>query len=90
MRTVTAQKWASVLAEAEASDLTMRAFARARGVNPKTLAWWKWKLRREAHGGPFLEVVTGGPLVVVVGGARVEVDGDTDLALLRRVVGALA
>ena len=90
MRTPTARKWASVLAEAEDSELSMREFARSRGVNPNTLAWWKWKLGREAHGARFLEVVTGGPLVVVVGDARVEVDHDTDLVLLRRVVGALA
>ena len=93
MRTATARKWASVLADAEDSELTMREFARSRGVNPNTLAWWKWKLGREAHaahGERFLEVVSGGPLVVVVGDVRIEVDHDTDVVLLRRVVGALA
>lgn len=44
-------RWARILEDAEASELTQSAFARANGINPRTLSWWKWKLRQEPEPG---------------------------------------
>lgn len=91
-----ARRWAHVVAEAERSDLSLRAFAEARGVNPRTLSWWKWRLAQEANEGrvDFVEARVRWPtateLRVRVGEALVEVDTDTDLELLVRVVRALS
>ena len=98
MPTPAAQKWTAVLARAEASELTMREFARSQGLNPNTLAWWKWKLGREPRPDsdcPFLEVVVEEPDVTVILAlddlpAHVVVDRQTDLDLLRRMLEALS
>lgn len=42
-------RWAVRIAAFEASGQTARAFARAHDLNPSTLAWWRWRLRREAE-----------------------------------------
>lgn len=39
--------WRQVVAEVERGG-TIASTARAHGVKPKTLAWWRWTLRREA------------------------------------------
>lgn len=72
----------------------MREFARSRGLNPNTLAWWKWRLNRSPtrprpH---FLPVVvaTSALLELRVGPATVFVDDETDMGLLKRVILALA
>lgn len=90
-----ARRWALVVADAEQSELPLRAFAEARGVNPRTLAWWKWRLAREAEEDrvDFVEAVVLQPsteLRVRVGEAVMEVDTDTDLELLARVIRALS
>ncbi|MCP5071388.1 MAG: hypothetical protein GY946_32910 [bacterium] len=41
-----AERWSAVLARAERSGLSLRAFAASEGHNPNTLAWWRWNLRR--------------------------------------------
>lgn len=94
-----AVRWTRVLQEAEASELTQAAFARSNGINPGTLAWWKWRLRQAPVSTPsaqadFVEVVVSPPtpsLRVQVGDRPVHalVNHDTDMTLLRQVVEAL-
>ncbi len=93
METPAARRWATVLLEAEESELSLRAFARSRGLNPQTLAWRKWRLSRASkEESAFVEALVRptSELRVRVGEAVIEVEPDTDLALLARVVGALS
>lgn len=46
MTKTTESKWRALIGEQEASGLTVREFAEARGVAPSTLFWWRSKLRR--------------------------------------------
>lgn len=92
-----AERWSSVLADADRSGLSLRAFARREGLNPSTLAWWRWNLKREQgeHAVRLAEVVLvddapqPAPLHVRIGEADILVHEDTDLQLGRRVVEAL-
>jgi transposase-like protein len=97
-----AERWRAIVWRARQSGQSMNAFARANGLNANTLAWWSWRIgadARSASPAPLLEPAfveavltapgTGPRLHVQVGAARIEVDADTDLDLLRRVVGAL-
>ncbi len=94
MHTPAARKWTAILADAERVGLPMREFARSRGLNPSTMAWWKWRLKRESGGslsGFIPVVVTSSPVVELrIGAMTVAVDDDTDLSLLRRVIEALS
>jgi len=95
METPAARRWSTVLSEAEESELSLRAFARSRGLNPQTLAWWRWRLSQtseEEEESGFVEAIVqpATELRVRVGEAVIEVEPDTDLALLARVVGALS
>ena len=93
--TPAARKWSGILDDLEDSELGVRAFARARGLNPNTLAWWRWKLANTSSARPggraFVEVVPASASVrIEVRGGVVHVDQDSDLGLLRRVLEALA
>ena len=97
-----AARWSRLVHRSHRSPLTVREFARREGVNPRTLAWYRWKLRGErgAARQAFAEVVVepprsaeawaAGGLAVHIGTARVDIDGSTDLQLLRAVVEVLA
>ncbi len=95
-----AVRWSRIVDRSYHTSMPLREFARREGVNPNTLAWWRWRLRRETTEQGFAEVVVvddereearcGGGLVVHVGAARVEVDGSSDLQLLRAVVEVLS
>jgi len=93
MNTLAAQRWRPIVEQARRSSLSIRAFARENGINPNTLAWWNWRLGKEAPEPAFLEVVVAPrearPLRMHIGPVEVEVDADTDLGLLRRLVEAL-
>ena len=39
------------------SGLSLREFAREKGLSANTLAWWRWKLRREDGGEQPVELV---------------------------------
>lgn len=98
-------RWARILEDAEASELTQSAFAQAHDINPRTLSWWKWKLQQEPESDKrpadmdFVEVVmasspappTSSSLRVQLGDRSVYavVEFDTDMPLLRRVMEAL-
>lgn len=94
MQSPASKRWSAILDEAARSELSMRNFAHAHGLNPNTLAWWKWKLARdEAPSSPFLEVALSVPspaLRVHVGGAHIDVHDEVNLELLRQVVEVLA
>ena len=96
-----ADRWHAIIDRFEASDQTLREFAESNDLNRKTLAWWRWELGRSssARQPSFVELVVAdeqlpvraSTLIVELGttGARVVVEDDTDLGLLRRVAEAL-
>jgi transposase len=65
--------------------LTAAEFAAEAGINPRTLTFWKWRLRRERgrggrpRTGGFVEVVAATP-----GGAVVEKAGPASLEVVLR------
>lgn len=95
--------WQKHIAAWSASGLTARQFAARIGVNPNTLAHWKWRLAAEAEaptdGASFIEIsaavvsAAGGAddrlEVVCRGGRAVRVPRDFDAATLVRVLDAL-
>ena len=99
MHSSTARRWAALIDQADRSGLTRREFAAKAGVNPNTLSWWRWKLKRGPSGAVttrFLEVVEveePPPSPTIRLELRdtviIEVDDDTDLDLLRDVMDAL-
>ncbi len=46
--TLTAQDARELLAECEASGMTLADFARSKGMHPQRLGWWKTKFARQA------------------------------------------
>jgi hypothetical protein len=100
--TPAARQWRALVEEHAASGLTNKAFAAEKNVNPRTLAWWRSKLKHAdttpqlpARQPMFTEaVVDRGDLTVVLAlesfDAHIVVDHDTDLALLRRLLEAVA
>lgn len=63
MNSHTRRQWEARAKEWVASGQTAIVFAASRGINPNTLAHWKWRLGAEARGGggvdvpAFLEVI---------------------------------
>ena len=94
----TRAEWTKLVQEAQASDLTQKAFAKQRGLSPTTLSWWASRLRREAQGQTTLvavEVVEDAPActadfrVELASGRTVLVPAAFDAAALLRLVAAL-
>lgn len=94
------RRWAQLVAEQEAAGATIRAFAKEKGVNARTLAWWRHQLRVRGIRLPevvrFDELVVSEPrpaprvlLRVERLGVQVLVEADTDLPRLREVLEAL-
>ena len=92
--------WRKIVETQMASGLSVNAFAEAHGLKRGTLAWWTARIRkldRERAMVPaprFVEVdvPVRGDVVIACDrvAARVVVDRDTDLALLRRVLETLS
>jgi transposase-like protein len=88
-------RWTGIVRQHERSGLTIREFAEAHAVNPNTLAWWRTRLGVARRRTTFVEVTVEEleePVVDVVldrYDARVAVDRDTDLELLRDILAAL-
>lgn len=40
--------WRGAIERCDKSGLTVREFCRKQGINPSTLSWWRWELRRRA------------------------------------------
>ena len=56
-RVQTRNFWQQASAEVDRGE-TIAAVARRRGVRPRTLSWWRWKLKSERGSAPaFLPVV---------------------------------
>lgn len=95
----TLAKWRAIVARHDSSGMTIKEFANSEGLNPRTLSWWRWRIRRKEDEVPSavafaeLDVQPDEPTVVLVLDnleAHIVVDGDTDLELLRDVVVALS
>jgi hypothetical protein len=89
---------AELLDAAEASQMERADWARANGINPRSLNAWRLNLRRDRQEPRSLRLVelvaaTGtsrNPLVVRCGPFAVEVGADVDEDLLRRVLTTVA
>jgi len=100
--TPAARRWRALVEAHAASGLTNRAFAQKAGVNPRTLTWWRSQLRRadraaDATAPVFAEVTVEPPtprrsVALAFDDLKVHVvvRPDTDMALLRQLVAALA
>ena len=97
-----AAEWSKIIDQHDASGLTAKKFAMKNGLNPGTLASWRWKLgrtrpkKRKTATNQFAEIAVvdsnpDGTVVVAVEelGAHIVVDEHTDLRLLKRVLEAL-
>lgn len=42
----TREQWSTLVDEHEASGQSLATFCRPRGIEPRTLQWWRWKLAR--------------------------------------------
>ncbi len=86
-----AADWQEIVDDWQASGVSSREYGDSRGLNARTLTWWKWKLSSTARP-RFVEVVVSEPapdLVVDLGEVLVRVPRGFDAAELRRLVGAL-
>ena len=87
-------RWEPIVRRARDSGVSIRAYAREHGINENTLAWWNWRLGDHLGDTKFVEVTVARPrpsaLRLQVGSVQVEVDRETDLALLRQVVEVLS
>ena len=94
MPTPAARRWSKLIEEQEASGQSIRVFAASRGVNARTLGWWRSKLKRERQA-EFVEFRVAAPSAPPVlvelerYGARLPVTESTDLALLRKTLESL-
>ena len=52
----TRAEWRELCAGSYESGMTVRAYAERMGVNPRTLSWWRYRLRRELVEPAFVEV----------------------------------
>lgn len=101
-QTPAAKRWSAIIDRQEASGLTIRQFAKDNDLNPGTLTWWRTKLKRNPRKPAdkkvdFLSVAVSSDrpatksVVLALDNldAHVVVDRDTDMALLRDLLGAL-
>jgi hypothetical protein len=95
-------QWAEVLAKFVASGETIAGFCARHRLSPRSLTWWRWRLRREGRevGGteevrlvavdvpqPLLRAT--GSVGIVLGEFEVRVDVGTDVAYVAGLVAAL-
>lgn len=90
-----------MVGELDDSPLSVSEFAAKKGVSPRTLAWWRWKVRqrgveRPGNGLRFVELTVEpdrSPAPIRLHferlGMEIEVRHGFDAELLRTVVGAL-
>jgi hypothetical protein len=103
--TETETKWFERVREWRSSGTTAEQFAEGRGFEPTTLRYWASRLGRakaspeESRTTPSVRMVrvdragpataTASPIVIAVGGARIEVRAGFDRVLLGEVVAVL-
>ena len=92
----TAAEWSERVQAWRASGQPAPAFSEGKGFSAKLLRWWGSELARRARKKPRVRMAlvvrrapASTPLTLAVGGARIEVHGGFDRALLRDVVDAL-
>ena len=97
MKVSTHERWSAHVAAWSSSGRTCKEYAAKVGINPRTLTWWKSKLRdaagTAAAGTPkFVEVsaeADGGLIEVEVGDTRIVLRGRVDTEALARVLAAV-
>ncbi len=100
MARATREIWAKRVERWADSGLTAEEFAKETGINPRTLAFWKWQLARRSGRsskppGTFVEVHAVSPVaaesieVIVRDGVRIRVPAQFDVEALRKVVAAV-
>lgn len=105
MSAVCEQEWRARVSRWERSGLRRGEFAREEGVNPRTLSWWRWWLRKEQERvvGPAVRMVelvglgkeraeggrSSSGLELGVGAYRVQLDRDFDGGVLVRLLDVL-
>ena len=96
-------QWARVLTKFEASGETLAEFCARHRLSPRTVAWWRWRLRRERREISSREEVrlvavdvpqplhvgVGGAVRVVMGELDVRVEVGTDVTYVAALVAAL-
>lgn len=91
------EQWSELVAEWRASGWTGVDFARNRGLNPNTFAWWRSELSRSSRSTILTLVPVAGlerrptepPEVVLQGGLTVRVPERADPSWVARLVLAL-
>ena len=99
MMGTTEERWRGHVTAWATSGRTCKDYAARAGVNPRTLTWWKSKLKGTAaeNKPSFVEVTeqlgppvaAGGEIELEVGGVRVRVRGQVETEALSRVLAAL-
>jgi transposase-like protein len=91
-------RWGSLVEQLEQSGQSLSAFAAQHGVNPRTLSWWRWNLRRSSPATEPTHLVEASAVpsldrTVILAfddyRAHIVVDHDTDLELLRKLLETL-
>lgn len=97
----TQERWSRHVSAWAASGLSCKDYAAKAGVNPRTLTWWKSRLRSAGETGPaaatFVEVTEQlvapasevGVIELDVGSTRIRVRGRVESEALARVLDAL-
>jgi len=101
MTAATHERWEAHVAAWVSSGLTSKKYATQAGVNPRTLMWWKSRLKTASaprEVARFVEVTdqvvalepsTDGVIELDVGGTRILVRGRVDSEALARVLVAV-
>lgn len=98
--TATERRWRGTVDAWARSGLSCKAYAASAGINPRTLTWWKSKLKvaTPAATGTFVEVTQqlsavvpaeGGVIELAVGATRIYVRGRVESEALMRVLEVL-
>lgn len=102
--TATEKRWRGLVDAWARSGLSCKEYAASVGVNPRTLTWWKSKLKEAgpAASGTFVEVMQQlaaethvetraetGVIELAVGGTRIYVRGHVESEALTRVLDVL-
>ena len=97
------EQWAAVIEELGASGESAEGFCRRRGIRPRTLSWWKWKLGSSPHRSapdaairllrvavsPERGRTVASGVVIDVADLRVHVEVGTDVAYVIALVEAI-
>jgi transposase-like protein len=90
--------WQQLSAEVDRGS-TVAEVARRYGVQPRTLSWWRWRLKRVAPSRPLLLPVVvrpsrtaaapSSPIEIQISDLIIRVHAETDVEYLTRLIAAL-